>query len=172
MSALALLPTQSKITLSVKNGARLEFTVALLKIELYNFSEGGGSATFAFYQKLISRIAELISHSSVTLEELRIPMLTKASNTPTAFIIPYLYHAAISSSLVYLKSKAEKLTVRENAISVSKEGGVSLRISARVRIFYVLRTILQIAADKKATDKKPSPKGVARAKKGRQRGSS
>ena len=168
MSVLALLPTVSEIKFTLNGSARLEFTVAFLKIELYDFGGGKNKSSITFYKKLAKRITELLSHSAVKIEDLKIP-IPKQNNYNSHFIIPYLYHAAISTMIAYLKSKSEKLSVRENAVCLSSENvdGISLGISLRAGLFYVLRAIVQILADQRADakteNKKRPPRKEARA---------
>lgn len=169
MSVLALLPTVSEIKFTLNGSARLEFTVAFLKIELYDFGGGKNKSSITFYKKLAKRITELLSHSAVKIEDLKISIPKQNNYTNSHFIIPYLYHAAISALIAYLKSKSEKLSVRENAVCISSENedGISLGISLRAELFYVLRAIVQILADQRAdaktADKKRPPRKEARA---------
>lgn len=158
MTALALIPTSSKITFTVGGGTRLVLTVAFLKAELYNFSEGDGGASFALIRKILLRISSLLKHSSVTVEELRVPKSVIDNFSLKAFILPYSYHAVISAIIAYLKSNTEKLNIGDNAIALipEAEATASLRISARVPFFYVIRAILQIVVDTKRSKPKKS----------------
>lgn len=162
MVLLALLPMKTRITFIAKGEFRVIITAALLKVELYNFSDGGGEGSFALARRIFARILRLAGHSTLTVEELKVPKIGASELTPSAYILPYCYHAVISATIAYLRSNTEKLNIRDNAIILipDGEGGFSLLLSARVGFFFVLCTVLQIIRDQRSQKRKEVKKNV------------
>ncbi|MBQ2877104.1 MAG: hypothetical protein IJE25_08850 [Clostridia bacterium] len=156
LTALALLPFFARLTLTVREETELEITLAVFKLTLYNFSEGGGKVEKGFLLRLKDRILRLLSRCDVSLEELRIPSARLAPYSPESFIAPYLYHLTICSAIAYLRSISQKLIIGDNAVVLIPDSGsgFSLRLSARARVLHVLFALVGILLDKKATEEK------------------
>ena len=162
MTAIALIPTRSKITFIFKGEARLEITVAAIRLELYDLKGGKGGNQSAQIRKIFARITELLRHSTLTVEELKIPKYGEELFSPFGFLFPYGYHAAVGAIVAYLRSNTEKLNIRDNAIILIPDygEGFSLRLSAHSSVFFILRAVLLILFDKRAISRKEVKKNV------------
>jgi len=162
MTVIVLIPTISKITLIYKKEPRIEITVALLKIELYSFSDSKGGTSAALITRIISKIVKMLGFSKLTLEELCIPLVKAERPSIPNIFLKYGYRGAIASFIAYLNAVSEKLNIRDNAVILvpDSEEGFSLRLSARVPIFYVVRTVLNILADKRSIEKEKEKRNV------------
>lgn len=153
--AFFLLISYSRVRVILHRKVKLEITIAFLRLELYNFEKDSKKRPkYGFYRLLYSRLTKLFSVSEVTVEELSLP-LGEALGIG-AYITPYGYHGAISATLAFLASHSRRLRVTQDAIDLFKTDGKSnarLSLTARTRLFYILKTVFLIVKDKKKTEK-------------------
>jgi hypothetical protein len=147
----------SGVKLIIHGGTRVEITFTLVKLELYDFgkSKGDKKTSFVFYRKLYSRLSSLFKVSTVKIKQLTVPYLPIEDYAPTSFTTPYRFHIAISAFIAYLNKNSQKLTIDDNAVILSPDENAefSLILTARTRLYHIIRTVLGIIADKKQTEK-------------------
>ena len=146
MLTIALIPTRATVKFSFNGRARIDIFIAMLKIELSDFSSNKGSSLISPL-KIFEELTDLISKSSVRLHELKAPSLFSAYS-PENILLLGSYNSFTSLIIAYLSSNTEKLTVDDGAISIGEnpDTKVSIRISFKTEIFYILRTVFRIAA--------------------------
>lgn len=155
----------AKVKLIIHGKTRVEITFTLFKLELYNFGskkEGEKGSPLSFYRLLFGRLISLFRKSEVRLERLRVPVGRREDFATSAFTAPYGFHIAISTIIAYLRENSIKLIIDSNAVILSPdtEEHFSLTLSARTRLFYVLRTVLGIMSDQKSTKEKEVVRNV------------
>ena len=70
------------------------------------------------YRRIISLISHSVEKSEILIKKIFLPQNTKEDER-TSFTRPYRYQSAFFALYAYLSSKAEKLTVYDNAIVLS-----------------------------------------------------
>ena len=150
-----LLISYSKVRLVFHRKTRLEITVAFLKLELYNFEKSGGKRpSFSFYRHLLKRLQKLFSVSRVVIEELDFPISIQKDEA--RYTSPYRYHTAVSALIAYIGSHSHSLDIIDDAVNVyqsdNKGDTVKLKLTARTRLFYILKTVYFIVHDKRKSE--------------------
>ena len=153
-----LLLFRAKIKLVISEAMRVEITFAIVTVELSDFKGGSSKSkkSFSLYRRIIKRIISIIEKSEVTLHELRLSRGAGLDFSPSSYTAPYRYHIAISALLAYIRGKAQKLIIEDNAVILipDEDEHFSLILTLRTRLFYVLRNILGILYETRENKKR------------------
>ncbi len=152
-----LLLVRAKIKITICRDTRVEITFTLITVELSDFGDGGSKKTpFSIKRRIFKRIISLVERSEVSVEELRLSRGAERDFAPASYTAPYRYHIAISALLAYIKGKAQKLNIDDNAIILvpDRDEHFSLILTLRARLFHVLTNAWGIYRDTKETEKK------------------
>ena len=160
-----LLISYSKVRIIFHRRTRLEITIAFLKLELYNFEKKNSKRpNIRFYKCLHARLARLFRVSHVVVERLDVPIAS--SRDKPVYILPYGYHTAISAAIAYIGSYSRRLDVEDGAVNLffpNDDGrSLQLRLTARTRLFYILKTVFFIVSDRKKIEEKEDKEYVGR----------
>ena len=161
----ALLIFRVKIRLIIYEGLRVEITFTLFTLELSDFSEGSDKNkrhTLSFYRRIAATIIELIEKSDVELERLKVPKESGVDYSNTEYTSPYRYHIAISALIAYIKGKARKLYIKDNAVTLisDRDEKLSFILSIRSSPFYVAKAIMTILVESRRNRRKTEAENV------------
>jgi len=139
---------KAKIRFIVYEGLRVEITFTLFTLDLSNFGNRSKKKRrpFSFYRNVLSTIIEFVEGSEVELERLSVPRDESALEGRAEYTSPYRYHIAISALVAYLRGKAKKLNIRDNAVTLIPDGDekLSLILTVKSRLYHVARAVARI----------------------------
>ncbi|MBO5907513.1 MAG: hypothetical protein J6Q85_05140 [Clostridia bacterium] len=158
---IALIPimllSKSEVKILVSQDTRVEITFTLFSLELSDFGgKGDKKSPFSEKRRIFSRLLSLIEKSDITVKKLRLSRAGGDGFSPLGYTLPYGYHVAISALVAYIRGKAQRLNIDDNAIILIPDGNepFSLTLLLRARLFYVLTCALGIYRDTKKSEKK------------------
>ena len=110
---------------------------------------------------IFRHVTDALAHAELEVRRLTVPMLPSKNDIAAAVTMPWKYHSVISALLALVHSRAKKLTVRDNAITLIPDSNeILIDASITIRLFHVILTYLAIKRDEKRmkrgrTDSRP-----------------
>ena len=86
------------------------------------------------YIRIFSKILEIVDHCEIEVNSLLIPQNEKTFSVSTT-TAPYRYHALLSALIAYIATKAQKLTICDNAIRLIYDDSASLQFNITLKLF-------------------------------------
>lgn len=101
------------------------------------------------YGAMISLAIDLLTYAEVEIRELSLPLATDMSAQRSA-TAPWRYHGALLALTSLLRSRARRLTIRDNAITLIPDGEkVNIDITLKIRLFHILRALIAFVFEEK-----------------------
>lgn len=134
----------------IKNdGFLLEIHLPVIAIQLKKNERGNTKAkkrkkTLQQYRMVAGPILKLIKSSEIIINRIEFPP-QKGELSNSTFTRPYRYQGAFFALYVYLKSKSEKLTLRDDAIVLSSDSSALLYdLTFKLRLYQLIFTVISI----------------------------
>ena len=149
---LPLIVGYSEIILTIRDGLRVKIRFALFSVELSNFKnrkKDKSNNDLALKRRILHNVLGAIESCDVRIREVRIP---KFSSENERYITSrYRYNALFSVIIAYFESKAENLTIDDNAFALISDVDetFSLIISFKTKTYKLIHTVLRIWMDSK-----------------------
>ena len=99
------------------------------------------------YIRIITDIIDKMNKSNIKVNKVIIPIKTD-NFTKSVILRPIRQHAIICALIAYLRTKTRKLTIEDNAITLSPDINVThFYITIKLRLFQLIRALISLWRD-------------------------
>ena len=133
------------------DGFRMELHLPIIAIHFSKSKSKGANIkklrkklTTLQYRKIAEKLSSLVEKSEIIIKRIEFPEKT-GEITNATFVRPYRYQGVFFALYAYLKTKAEKITLCNNAIALSSDGSaIRYNFTVKLRLYQLIFTALSV----------------------------